>query len=316
MTGFSAVGLSKDRTIAALAWIGGKISVVRLPSLVELWHCFPQLKSILSCTFAPDDSFVLFGKLETALNIAEKKEVPFFHRNEETFISCAFSPNGKRLVTANGSSTIKLWDVAKQSLLSLLCAEIPVAWCSFISTGLFIVGDRNSEDISFNLDTFTAWDDEDLFCSWNAITLQRIDERVLPELKRKEEKASRSKLCKRCFPPAFETQPISKIIYVERCIASEFKKKLYLTCSTGVHNGVECTLAADEVSLNVIENTHFTRLAAWNANVRRNPWPRKISAIEDGLWLYSDSNTLIVIRGLVPKNATWVLWSSFSPDGS
>jgi WD40 repeat protein len=79
---------------------------------------------------------------------------------------------------------------------------------------------------------------------------------------------------------------------------------------------VECTFAADEVSLNVIENTYFTTLAAWNANVRRNPWPRKISAIEDGLWLYSDSNTLIVIKGLVPKNATWVLWSSFSPDGS
>ena len=91
---------------------------------------------------------------------------------------------------------------------------------------------------------------------------------------------------------------------------------LYLPCSTGVHNGVECTFSADEVSLNVIESTHFTRLAAWNANVRRNPRPRKISAIEDGLWLYSDSNTLIVIKGLVPKNATWVLWSSFSPDGS
>ena len=46
MSVFSAVGLSKDRTIAAVARTGGKFSVVRLPSLVELWHYFPQFKNI------------------------------------------------------------------------------------------------------------------------------------------------------------------------------------------------------------------------------------------------------------------------------
>jgi WD40 repeat protein len=319
VSAFIAFGFSMDMTMAAVAEINGKISVVRLPGLVEIFHYFSELKNSSCCIFAPDGSFVLFGKLDSVLNIAEKKEVPFFQRNKETFTSCAFSPNGKRLVTANGSSTIKLWDVAKQSLLSLLCAETPVKWCSFSSKGLFIIGDRNPDKINhlFLRDgNFIRRDDEDLFCSWNAITLQRNDERVLPEPKRKEGKVFRSKLCKRCFP-AFERLPTSKRLYLERCIASDGRKIPYITCSTGIYNGVECIFASHQQILGVIENTHFTTLAAWKFS-EGMPFSfyHRITKTGGDMWLFASEEKLMVFRTLVPKCPTKVLWSSFSPDGS
>ena len=132
------VGTSNDKTMAAVARTDGTIYVICVPNLVELWQ-YSCKYSVSCCTFAPDDSFVLLGTLKTALSIVEKKEVPFFHGNQETFKSCAFSPNGKRLVTSDGSKTIRLWDVGKQSLLSWLHADVSVNWCFFNSTGLFIL---------------------------------------------------------------------------------------------------------------------------------------------------------------------------------
>ena len=206
------VGISNDKTMVALAIGGEKISVLSLPSLIELFQY--SANRIACCAFAPDDSFVLFGNLETALSIVEKQEIPFFHGNQEMFESCAFSPNGKRLVTSDGSSTIKLWDVGEQSLLSLLCHEVPCNWCSFDSTGLFIVGngeyeedlhsesvqDLHSGDHSQNEKSSA----DDLICVWNALTLQRCDMRTLPEGKFKSGKAFQSKLCKRCFRPGLK----------------------------------------------------------------------------------------------------------------
>lgn len=134
-----AVGVSCDKTMAAVVRKNGKISVLSVPTLVELWLYSVQCKSTSCCTFSSDDSFILFGKLETALNIAERKEVPFFHGYyQEDFTSCAFSRSGRRLLTSNGSSTVKLWDITNQILLSLLCAQLPVHRCSFSTTALLI----------------------------------------------------------------------------------------------------------------------------------------------------------------------------------
>ena len=126
-------------------------------------------------------------KLETALNIAGRKEVPFFLENEETFRSCAFSPNGKRLVTSDGSDTIKLGDVAKQRLLSSLCAEFPLCRCSFSVTGLFIIGNSKY-----------ARSDGHPFCLWSAITFQRSDKRKLSHRKLDERGVLKSRKCERC----------------------------------------------------------------------------------------------------------------------
>ena len=312
----SAVGLSYDKTMAVVAQRNGTINVISVPRLVELWQYSTEWQ-YSCCTFAPDSSFVLFGKLETALSIAKRKEVPFFHGNKEKFTSCAFSPNGKRLVTSDGSSTVKLWDVAKQSLLSLLRADFPVNWCSFSSIGLFIIGDWINELEDFVYKRF----DEDAFCVWNAITWQRSDERNLPDVEPDEGKVIHSKQCRR-FRPGFRELDSCKKLEIKPYIPPGYWE---LPWSPAVYNGVECIFALDGQILRVIENTHFSTLAAWNLFV---PYYvcffRKITAIEDDLWLYADVEKLIVFRTLAPTQKqlsrlprpTRVLSSSFSPDGS
>ncbi|XP_028402071.1 uncharacterized protein LOC114525062 [Dendronephthya gigantea] len=160
----TAVALSNDLKSVAVG-INNFIHVISLPTLVQIMKYSTKSERIQCCTFSQDDSLILFGKLETAFSIARRKEVPFFPGNEETFLSCAFSTNGKRLVTSDGSNTIKLWDVAKQKLLSSLCAGFRVDGCSFSVTGLFIIANLKY--------------DSDPGCVWNAITLQRSDKRKL-----------------------------------------------------------------------------------------------------------------------------------------
>ncbi|XP_028416525.1 uncharacterized protein LOC114540601 [Dendronephthya gigantea] len=91
-----AVALSNDEKSVAVV-TENIIRVISLPTLVEIMSYSTKLVNISCCTFSPDDSLILFGKLETAFNIAERKEVPFFLGNAETFETCGFSPNGKRL---------------------------------------------------------------------------------------------------------------------------------------------------------------------------------------------------------------------------
>ncbi|CAB4001491.1 E3 ubiquitin- ligase DZIP3, partial [Paramuricea clavata] len=346
------VGLSYDKTMAAVAQRNGTISVISIPRLVELWQYSTEYKSISCCTFAPDSSFVLFGKLETVLSIAERKEVPFFRGNKETFKSCAFSPHGKRLVTSDGSSTVKLWDVANQSLLSSLCADVPVNWCSFSSIGLFIIGDwigdshehedSTTQDPKFDVKDSTIEDSEfdskyndsedcefpeqDAFCVWNAITWQRSDERNLSDVERDEGKVIHSKLCHRCFRPGFKELNACKKLEVKPYIPPEYWE---LPWSAEVYNGVECIFALDWQLLRVVENTHFSTLAAWK-NIFLGFWHdpdrsfNKITAIEDNLWLYADMKQLIVFRTLAStqkqlsflSRPARVFSCSFSPDGS
>ena len=332
------VAVSSDKTMAAVAQINGNISVVCVLTMIEHWQ-YRSTKGISCCTFAPDDSYVLFGKLETVLNIAEGKEVPFFNRNKETFTSCAFSPNGSRLVTSNDSRIIKLWDVAKQGLLSSLSAEVLVGECSFSSTGLFIIGNRRSyPDVSISEDSAskaggcvvgeTKPATEDLFCVWNAITWQRCDKRNIAEVR--EPGILRSKKCYRCFRPGFKELNSCNRLEIEPCLPTKSWEIPFETWSTGTYNDVECIFAFNKQSLSVIENTHFTTLAAWNVFVRVFYDPDmynyfgKIEKINDDLWFYADSEKLFVFETIVPiheqpsclPRPTRVLWSSFSPDGS
>jgi WD40 repeat protein len=269
-----AFGMSKNKTMAAVGQRHGRISIVRVPSLVELWK-FSTEGYVSCCTFSPDDSLVLFGELQYALSIAERKEVPFFDRHNESFKSCAFSPNGKRLTTSDGSSSIKVWDVPEQSLLSLLSADVRVNRCSFSATGMFITANwkydadhsittlSNNEDDDFEY--YPDFDEEesdaeDSYCVWNAITWQRCDGRSLHERKLEKGEASQDKPCKRCSQPKFD-----KVIFdVEPFIPLESRKLPYESLSTGIYHDVECIFALGEKSLSVIENTHFTTFAVWN----------------------------------------------------
>ena len=347
-----AVDVSKDKTMAAVAQSNGRISIVSIPSLVELWRHSTVNNNVSCCTFSPDDSCVLFGSLNTALSIDERKEIPFFVRHDETFKSCTFSPSGRRLVTSDGSSSIKLWDVAEQSLLSLLCANFSVNSCSFSATGMFIIGNRkpnaqpfirtfsheddDSEDFEYyEFDDFDGFDVEDLdydevesdaedsFCLWNTITWQRCDERSLHARKLEKGEVSQNELCQRCSRSRFEKLPFN----VKLFMPIQSREVPYKSLSMGIYNDVECIFAFGEQSLSVIENTHFTTLAMWNCffdgcydmHVERcyqGKIFREVTAINDGQWLYADVKKLIVFCTLVPKSCAQVLWSSFSPDSS
>ena len=187
----TAVGVSSNKELAAVALEDGTICVLSLPDLVELWRYSTEHRGISCCTFAPDDSFVLYGKLETALSLSQECDMPFFHKEVERFKSCAFSPNGRRLVTSDGSSTIKLWDVVGQCLISRLWARVPLDCVSFSNTGLLIIGDNNYNKKSGNKDSY---------CVWNAITLQRVDERSVPVNQIKHSPGVRkSERCIRCL---------------------------------------------------------------------------------------------------------------------
>ena len=345
-----AVGLSNNKTKAAVAQRNGTISVISLPHLVKLWDCSTDYEDTSCCTFAPDDSFVLFGKLETVLNIAEGKEVPFFHGNKETFTYCSFSPSGNRLVTSDGSDTVKLWDVAKQSLLSSLHAGCNVNWCSFSNTGSFIVGqwvqdlyeapkseESTNEDSDSDMDYYCDLDIESIdskdwkfrtqynaFCVWNAITWQRSDEQNVTDIKLNDEELFHSKQCRRCFKLGCKEVAYCRKIKVKPFLPPKYME---LPCSTGFYHGVECFVEAEQQYLQylyVMEHSHFSTLAAWNLFVHiSEPYEychfSKIAAIEDNLWFYADVEKLILFRTKAPTQLPCpaeVCSTSFSPDGS
>ena len=308
-----AAGLSNDHSMVAFANVGGTVTLVDLPHLGERWQYATNYERVLSCTFFPDDSLILFGKLETALSVADEKEIPFFHNNKESFLSCGFSPNGKRLVTGSESRTIKLWDIASQSLLSLLCTESPVRSCSFSSTGLFIIANGGSYNFCF-----LGKDLKDSYYVWNAVTLQRCDER------NKKGEAIVGDLCKRCFPATFELPAFKRLNVKPRKPPLPSWDGESRALSTGFFNGVECHFALDMDSLCVVENTHFTTIACWTLD-RSTESADCFDAmtIDHGLWLWICLTKLIVVEtDPTPQQSTclhspaWVYSCSFSPDSS
>ena len=292
-----AIGLSSSKKLAAVALQDGTIRVVSLPNLVELFQHQTDCKNISCCTFTPDDSVVLYGKLEIGLSVLEKTKISFFSGKVEAFASCGFSPDGKRLVTNDGSSTIKLWDVSRRSLLFSLDAGVPLKSCSFSKTGLFIIGDSKDTE-------------EDSYCVWNAITLQRADLRNLCQNKNKNKALQRSAKCNRCINKAYKELTPSKVVNI----------------STGIYNEVECIFCGDCRSLFVIESTHYTVVEAWGLFIMDFPDPLSfITTIKDNVWLVCDGwfSGLYVFSFEEPtKNQsclsfpTVVVWCSFSPDGT
>ena len=315
-----AVGVSSSKRLAAVALENGTICVLSLPELVTLWQYSTEYNSISCCTFARDDSYVLYGKLETVIDIGQRKEVVFFGGEVEKFRSCAFSPNGKRLITSNGSNTLKLWDVVRRSLVAILSAGAPVH-CKFTNTGLFIVGG-------------TTFEKEDTYCVWNAITLQRVDQRTRFSGKEREKKDDvlKSKRCNRCFEKECKEIIPSKGLgimpsmrlnrHLSHNINSTFNwggKRSKL--STGIYKEVDCFFYLErQESLRIIESIHCTTIAAWEMFIENSinvPFV-DIAAIEDDHWLYSDDRKLVVFNSVPPvlPRPTSVLWCSFSPDGT
>ncbi|CAB4015087.1 E3 ubiquitin- ligase DZIP3 [Paramuricea clavata] len=96
--------------------------------------------------------------------------------------SCSFSPSSVRLVTCDGSEKVKLWDVNSGNLLARLEAGGPVDRCSFSECGLFIAvyKDMKNYDQCDKLTLAKECIHEcDEFTVWYALTLQRVDRRII-----------------------------------------------------------------------------------------------------------------------------------------
>ena len=303
----AAVGISHEKTMAAVAFKNGRISVLSVPSLIELWTYPTKYKRIACCVFVPNDSLVLFGKLGTALCTVKRKELPFLRGIYETFVSGAFSPNGNWLVTCNNSYTVKLWDVSRQCLLSSLNAEVHVNWCTFSSTGLYIIGDRKcnveglaradseSDEVDSRIADFAydydgnrcdwdyTYDELDSFCVWNAITWQRCDERNRAD----EFGQFQNRKCKHCFK--FELSG-------ERLVVDELSLMSPRNIITFVgkvdHNIYECGEVAAMVD-DLLFCVDLSKFAVF----------KKLAAAQEN-------------RASRLSRPALVLWNSFSPDGS
>ena len=291
------IALSSSKKLAAVALEDGTIRVVSLPKLVELFQHQTDYKNISCCTFTPDDSVVLYGRLEIGLSVPQRKKISFFCGKVEAFESCAFSPEGKRLVTNDGSSTVKLWDVSKKCLLFCLDAGVPLKSCSFTKTGLFIIGDSKNAK-------------EDSYCVWNTITFQRVDLRSLsPSKSKTKDGLQRSEKCNRCVDKLHKELTTSKVFGT----------------STGIYNGMECIFYSDCASLFVIERTHYTTPAAWRHFLfdSQSSTISVIAVINDNLWFVAGQLNLFVFSSEQPEETqpclsfpTVVVWCSFSPDGT
>ena len=310
-----AFGVSSNMTLAAVAFENRTICVLTLPELTKLWQYSTKYNSISCCTFTPDDKYILYGKLKTVIDIERKKDVTYFKDELEKFKSCTFSPNGKRLLTNDGSNTLKLWDVVRRSLVAVLSAGAPVDRCRFTSTGLFIVGG-------------TSFKKEDTYCVWNSITLQRVDQRTLfsgNECGNKDG-VLRSKRCNRCFRKECKELIPSKGFGIMPLLPKTVIGKRF----AGIYKEVDCFFyLAEKESLRIFESIHFTTMEAWEMFMRYFIITADlfmlsdIAAIKDDQWLFSDNEKLIVFNS-VPHNdnhpnlprPTCVLWCSFSHDGT
>ncbi|XP_046857554.1 uncharacterized protein LOC124450948 [Xenia sp. Carnegie-2017] len=90
---------------------------------------------------------------------------------------CSFSPTGNRLVTSDGSTKVKFWDVNNGRLLSCLQSDHVVNRCSFSDSGLFITAEYVKTFIEYVKDYNEL--PKDMFTAWNSLTLERIDRRCV-----------------------------------------------------------------------------------------------------------------------------------------
>lgn len=167
----TCVSVSFDKELVAVGCKDGSMSVFQHPDFEKLFIHDTRLKSgVPWCTFSPDKSILLYGRLDRCLDLNKKEQLPFFDGDCGTLLACSFSPSGHRLVTCDGSDQVKLWDVNNRNLLQSLQAGGTVDCCSFSESGFFIVA--NKEGFKDGRSNQT-----DVFTVWNAFTLQRVDRR-------------------------------------------------------------------------------------------------------------------------------------------
>jgi WD40 repeat protein len=320
------IGVSSVKNLAAVAFKDGTFHILSLPDLFNLWQYSTEYKNIPCCTFAPDDSFILFGKLETVLDIGKKAETSYFHGNKETFNTCAFSASGNRLATGghwcrfgldhdcpgcprDDECSIKLWDVIAQCILAVFQAEVCVDLCRFSTTGLYIIVHSRKGDA---------------YSVWNCITFQRVDERTKPVCRfgNKRSGIPRSERCNRCV-----SQQGKELILLET-VDDELGSRVILY---GIYNEMECAFYLYAGFVHVIERTHLTTISVldlfldpinssgariFTFTASEDDHEYLLLSIFSQLILFSFKRVPMKQVLSSPSHHTRVIWCAFSPDST
>ena len=176
-TDVTCINVSLDEQLVAVGYKDGWISIFNVPDFKELRNFNTNLDSRIHCSsiFDVDNSMLLYDRYDRFPVVPARNNLPFFGGDYGALWSCSFSPSGNRLVTCDGSEETKLWDVKNANLLGRLQAGGPVD-CSFFSDcGLFIVASKEREE-------YERTDPNDVFTVWNALTLQRVDQRNIQSI--------------------------------------------------------------------------------------------------------------------------------------
>ncbi|XP_046857469.1 uncharacterized protein LOC124450855 [Xenia sp. Carnegie-2017] len=153
--------VSSNEELLAVGYENGQISIFELPEFIQ------------RCTLgiALDDSRLdKWDDVDTFMSLYDKYYDPLtkkFGFVQGNIYCCSFSPTGNRLVTSDGSTEVKLWDVNNGRLLLCLQSDDVVNRCSFLDSGLFITA------------RYDGISSKDVFTAWNSLTLQRIDRRCV-----------------------------------------------------------------------------------------------------------------------------------------
>ncbi|XP_046857773.1 uncharacterized protein LOC124451192 [Xenia sp. Carnegie-2017] len=152
--------VSSNKERLAVGYENGQISIFELPEFEQQFTLGTALDNLRLDNWNDVETLICRYDYPTL------EELGFVRGN---ICCCSFSPTGNRLVTSDGSTEVKLWDVNNGRSFRLESDDI-VNRCSFLDSGLFITADYVKDYEELPKDVFTAW---------NSVTLQRIDRRCV-----------------------------------------------------------------------------------------------------------------------------------------
>ncbi|XP_046857842.1 uncharacterized protein LOC124451264 [Xenia sp. Carnegie-2017] len=160
----SSLCVSSNEELLAVGYDNSQISIFKLPEFTE--------RCILGTAFDDSrldkwDNVNTIRSLDDIYDYPTLKNFAFVRGN---ICCCSFSPTGNRLVTSDGSTEVKLWDVNNGRLLLCLKSADVVNRCYFSDSGLFITADYVKHYYELPKEVLTAW---------NSLTLERIDRRCV-----------------------------------------------------------------------------------------------------------------------------------------